>query len=75
MRSEDCGIIGRRLMKTETLYVVMADGWYVSLQGETFVATPDKSDAEKMNLVKANSFFRQLQLMGHDAKIEFADTP
>jgi hypothetical protein len=60
-------------MKSETLYVVLGDDWYVSRKGTEFIASPDKREAQKVNLQLANNLFRQLQSMGYDAKIEFAE--
>lgn len=60
-------------MKAETLYVVLADGWYVGKRGVEFIATPDKSEAKKVNLIEANHLFNQLQSAGNNAAIEFAE--
>ena len=59
-------------MSNPILYVALADGWYVSLRGEETVATPDKAEALKVDLARANVIFNNLRQMGHEAKIEFA---
>lgn len=58
-------------MSSPTLYVVLADGWYISRKGIDFVASPDKNEAQKFDLKLANNLFKQLRTMGHEAKIEF----